>query len=270
VRITSLITQITTHAKGAANRFPDSVAADPSAARALNVESTAALATETARRGILLVYISTDYVFAGRPGESPYEITDKPDPPNLYGLTKYEGERAVLAACGPAAVSAAAPLGVVLRVPLLYGHCEEEEKTKSAVHALLDVLKKAQSLPADAPKIKVDSWSLRFPTCTEDVGRVVADISALYLDRRGGAPAGKPLPEVLHFSSEAPPMTKWDMTRFFAEDVMGMSLEKLEPHDPSKDPDDGGVQRPYDTHLSSAALREIGVQVACEDFKGWW
>jgi S-adenosylmethionine synthetase len=257
---------------GAANRFPDSVAANPSAARALNVESTAALAAETARRGTLLVYISTDYVFAGRPGESPYAPTDEADPPNLYGLTKYEGERAVLAACAGAGGAAAAPLGVVLRVPLLYGHCDEAEKTKSAVHALLDVLRAAQ--PAGAAKARVDSYALRFPTCTEDVGRVVADVAALYLDRRGGAAAaaGRPsLPEVLHFSTEARPFTKWDMVRIFAEDILGMSLKNLEPYDPSKEPGEAGaVQRPYDTHLSPTVLREIGVDVACQDFVGWW
>jgi dTDP-4-dehydrorhamnose reductase len=254
---------------GAANRFPDSVAANPAAARALNVESTATLAAETAARKILLVYISTDYVFPGRPGESPYATTDKPDPPNLYGLTKYEGEQAVLAEYERAGVQ---QLGVVLRVPLLYGHCEPEEKTKSSVHALLDVLTKAQKMGADEPKIKVDSYGLRFPTCTEDVGRVVADVATLYLDRYGGEAAGQgeKLPSVLQFSTEAKPFTKWDMVRIFAEDIMGMSLENLEPHDPSKEPEAGAVQRPYDTHLSPEVLRELGVDVSCQDFVGWW
>lgn len=38
-----------------------------------------------------MVYISTDYVFDGE-GEKPFEVTDKPNPVNYYGLTKYEGE----------------------------------------------------------------------------------------------------------------------------------------------------------------------------------
>jgi len=38
-----------------------------------------------------MVYISTDYVFDGKKGE-PYEVTDKPNPINYYGQTKYEGE----------------------------------------------------------------------------------------------------------------------------------------------------------------------------------
>jgi dTDP-4-dehydrorhamnose reductase len=38
-----------------------------------------------------MVYISTDYVFDGEGGE-PFEVTDKPNPINYYGQTKYEGE----------------------------------------------------------------------------------------------------------------------------------------------------------------------------------
>lgn len=38
-----------------------------------------------------MVYISTDYVFDGE-GDEPFEVTDKPNPINYYGQTKYEGE----------------------------------------------------------------------------------------------------------------------------------------------------------------------------------
>lgn len=41
-----------------------------------------------------LVYISTDYVFDGE-GDKPFEVTDKPNPINYYGQTKYEGELVV-------------------------------------------------------------------------------------------------------------------------------------------------------------------------------
>lgn len=67
----------------AANRFPDSCTANPEAARKLNVDSSRALAEATTSRGIILIYISTDYVFPGRPGEAPYKINSAPNPPNL-------------------------------------------------------------------------------------------------------------------------------------------------------------------------------------------
>lgn len=38
-----------------------------------------------------MIYISTDYVFDGE-GNEPFEVTDKPNPINYYGQTKYEGE----------------------------------------------------------------------------------------------------------------------------------------------------------------------------------
>lgn len=38
-----------------------------------------------------MIYISTDYVFDGE-GDKPFEVTDKPNPINYYGQTKYEGE----------------------------------------------------------------------------------------------------------------------------------------------------------------------------------
>lgn len=46
------------------------------------------------RRGIHLIHISTDYVFSGNKID-PYLETDLPDPVNIYGLTKYVGERII-------------------------------------------------------------------------------------------------------------------------------------------------------------------------------
>jgi len=30
------------------------------------------------------------------------------------------------------------------------------------------------------------------------------------------------------------------------------------------------VQRPYDCHLSSKALKDLGIDIHTMDFKGWW
>ncbi len=66
----------------AANRFPDSCTKDPDAARRLNVDASRDLAQATTSRGIFLIYISTDYVFAGTPGDAPYKTNATPSPPN--------------------------------------------------------------------------------------------------------------------------------------------------------------------------------------------
>lgn len=66
----------------AANRFPDSCTKDTGAARKLNVDASRALAEATIARGAFLIYISTDYVFPGRPGDAPYQTNSSPSPPN--------------------------------------------------------------------------------------------------------------------------------------------------------------------------------------------
>lgn len=127
------------------------------------------LAQQAAARDIFTIYISTDYVFPGVPGDAPYEADATPRPTNLYGQTKYDGERAVLEAYTEAEKQGSA---VVLRVPVLYGHAEMP--AESAVNVLMDSLWKAQTQGAE---IQMDHWALRYPTNTEDIGRVCHGMS---------------------------------------------------------------------------------------------
>lgn len=154
---------------GAAQRFPDKVDKDPEGARALNVAASKSLAKLAAARDIFTIYISTDYVFPGVPGDAPYEADATPRPTNLYGQTKYDGERAVLEAYTEAGKQGSA---VVLRVPVLYGHAEMP--AESAVNVLMDSLWKAQT---EGAEIQMDHWALRYPTNTEDIGRVCHGMS---------------------------------------------------------------------------------------------
>ncbi|KAI1469694.1 NAD(P)-binding protein [Daldinia caldariorum] len=239
----------------AANRFPDKCDKDPEGTRALNVEATRRLASSCASRGILLIYISTDYVFPGRPGEAPYEADAKPEPTNLYGQTKLDGERVVQEEYLGAGK---AGLGIVLRVPVLYG--DAEVPSESAVNVLMDTVWKAQE---PGVKIKMDHWALRYPTNTEDVGRVCHDIAVKYL----GSDNPSKLPSILQFSSESK-YTKYEICQFFG-DIMGLSIAAIEPNTEGNDPN-ASVQRPYDCHLSTKALQDIGIDVAAQDFTGWW
>ncbi len=58
---------------------------------AINVLGTEYLAEICKEINAKMMYISTDYVFDGE-GESEFEVSDKPNPKNQYGLTKYQGE----------------------------------------------------------------------------------------------------------------------------------------------------------------------------------
>ena len=140
------------------------------------------LARLCAARSILLIYISTDYVFSGRPGEAPYSASHATEPTTLYGKQKRDGELAVLEEFEKLPESEG--LGVVLRVPVIYGNVEMP--AESAVAALMDVVWRAQKAVDEhgrgenAPKIKVDHWALRHPTCTEDIGRVCHGESCVF------------------------------------------------------------------------------------------
>lgn len=149
---------------GAANRFPDKCDSDPEGTRALNIEASRALAKSAASRSAFLIYISTDYVFPGTEGDAPYEVTHTPKPPNLYGETKLDGEKAVLDEYKAAGKEG---MAVVLRVPVLYGQAESPKE--SAVNVLMDAVWKAQDKDSS---VTMDHWAVRYPTNTEDVGRV--------------------------------------------------------------------------------------------------
>jgi dTDP-4-dehydrorhamnose reductase len=72
----------------------DQAESDPTAAFAANCVAPSLLATETGRRNIPLIHISTDYVFDGRKG-APYIESDKTNPLNAYGRSKQGGEEAI-------------------------------------------------------------------------------------------------------------------------------------------------------------------------------
>ena len=76
----------------------DKAEEDLETARLINAKGTENLAKVCSSNGITLVYISTDYVFNGE-NDKPYLPTDKADPVNNYGLTKWEGEEAVRKFC---------------------------------------------------------------------------------------------------------------------------------------------------------------------------
>lgn len=82
----------------------------PDLAQRLNVEATRVIAEWCGQRQRRLIYISSDLVFDGKTGG--YAETDLPQPINLYGQSKHEGETATLFVC---------PQACVARLPLMYG-----------------------------------------------------------------------------------------------------------------------------------------------------
>ena len=89
----------------------DRAESDPDAARALNVDAVAHLASACANSGAALVHVSTDYVFDGA-ATAPYREEDPTRPLGVYGRTKELGERAV---------RSTVPRHVILRVSWVFG-----------------------------------------------------------------------------------------------------------------------------------------------------
>lgn len=101
---------------------------DVKRANALNHVGPAALVRAAKRVGAKSVWYSTDYVFDGQAG--PYSVECAPNPINVYGCTKRDGELAVLAAD---------PDALVIRTNVVYGpdpqdknfECQLRQKAQS-------------------------------------------------------------------------------------------------------------------------------------------
>ena len=74
----------------------DRAESEPELAMRINARAPAVLAEEAQQTDAILVHYSTDYIFDGTKA-GPYTEADAPNPLNVYGVTKLEGEQAVAA-----------------------------------------------------------------------------------------------------------------------------------------------------------------------------
>ena len=93
---------------------------DPNRAHRVNALAPEAIAKECEKQGAALVYYSTEYVFGLNGG--PYSEKDEPFPVSVYGQSKLDGERLVLAAC---------PDALILRTTVIYGCRSRKGRTSS-------------------------------------------------------------------------------------------------------------------------------------------
>lgn len=77
----------------------DGAESRPQLAMSVNRDAPAILAEESRRLNIPLIHYSTDFVFDGSLGRA-YTEADAPNPLNLYGQSKLEGEQAIQSAGG--------------------------------------------------------------------------------------------------------------------------------------------------------------------------
>ncbi|WP_257287522.1 dTDP-4-dehydrorhamnose reductase [Endozoicomonas sp. SESOKO2] len=81
----------------------DKAETDSDSAFAVNTKGAAYLAEACSKHDIPMVQVSTDFVFDGSQS-TPYKVTDKTNPVNVYGESKLQGEKQVLEILGNKAV----------------------------------------------------------------------------------------------------------------------------------------------------------------------
>jgi len=135
---------------------PDRCAREPGLAEAFNVVAPARLARACRERGLRLVALSTDLVFAG---DRAFAAEDDPAAPILvYGRSKLAGEAAVLAEH---------PAAVLLRVPLVHGRGHGSRATSSEAIAW--------ALRAGRP-VRLFTDQVRTPVDPESIADAIARV----------------------------------------------------------------------------------------------
>ena len=122
--------------------------------RAINAHGTSHIAKVCNALGCKLMYISTDYVFAGK-GETPWQPDCKDYKPlNVYGQTKLDGEQAV----------SLLEKFFIVRIAWVFG-----KNGNNFIKTMLNVGKKH-------PSLRVVSDQIGTPTYTLDLARLLADM----------------------------------------------------------------------------------------------
>lgn len=156
----------------------DLAESQPVMAALLNADMPATLARIAARRGIPLLHLSTDYVFAGDAAQ-PYRETGTVAPASVYGQTKLAGERAVLASGART---------VILRSAGLFGRHGQ------------NFLKTMIARSRDLAPVNMVSDQIHTPTPTAALAGLIRQIA---LDLM----AGRDVPRLMHLTGQ--PLTTW-------------------------------------------------------------
>lgn len=122
---------------------------------AVNAEGTEYIAKACKEQDCKMIYISTDYVFDGQ-GERPWKPEDERAPLNVYGQSKYEGEKAV---------EKAVEKYYIVRIAWVFG-----TNGKNFIKTMLNLGKSHD-------RITVVDDQIGTPTYTYDLARLLIDMA---------------------------------------------------------------------------------------------
>ncbi len=205
----------------------DKAESEQEAAYKINAEAPKNLATESKKRGIVLIHVSTDYVFDGT-SCVPYKESDTPNPIGIYGKSKLAGEEAIREiGCK----------GAIIRTSWLY----------SSYGA--NFVKTMLRLGAEREKLGVVFDQIGTPTYARDLAKTILGNIETFAAKEG---------EVYHFANEG--VCSW---YDFAKAIMQTAglpckinpIESFEYPTPAK--------RPHFSVFNKAKIKkELGIEIA--------
>lgn len=145
----------------------DRAESEPDLAARINGQAPRILAEEALRVGAALIHYSTDYVFDGAK-TAPYVETDAPNPINVYGESKLEGERAI---------QATGCRHLILRTSWVYG-----ARGANFLLAMLRLAREREELRVVDDQIGAPTWCRDVAGATTPLARELAagNIGGLY------------------------------------------------------------------------------------------
>ncbi len=216
----------------------DAAETDSAAARRANAEGPGLLAEACAQAGAQLIHVSTDYVFDGNKG-APYTEDDATAPTGVYGATKMDGERAVLAAH---------PGAVVLRTSWVYA--------RAGRNFVLTMLGAAKRLPT----LRVVADQRGCPTNADDLAAATLRVAdRLLAASHGGTQAGaqgERFGGIYHAAGHGETTWHGFATAIFAEAARhGWPVPAVEPIATADWPTP--ARRPADSRLDCGRLERV-------------
>jgi len=189
-------------------------------AHAVNALGAACVAQACQKCGASLLHISTDYVFDGFKGR-PYAVDDAPNPLNVYGSTKYLGERLV---------HRFMPTATVLRTAWLF------EAFDNAFFSNVFAMAKANKQLKGA----VDQWGT--PTFLPGFAAALLTLAASGLDQPNN------LPPIAHLAG-AGDATRYDLVSHIAKAYDGLTGQVTQVDEASIKDWANAAERPLDSRL---------------------
>lgn len=197
----------------------DKAEEEAAACEAVNVIGTRNLAKLCHEIDAKLLYISTDYVFAGD-GDKFYEPQDEKKPQNVYGLSKLKGEQAV---------AAELEKYFIVRISWVFGI-----NGKNFIRTMLNLSKTHTEL-------NVVNDQIGSPTYTSDLAVLLADI--IQSDKYG----------IYHATNEG--TCSW---ADFAREIFKQARKAVKINDVPATAYPTKAKRPYNSRLSKACLDKAG------------